>query len=75
MEKGGRFSTSIPYSPCSHGDQEIHVHLVAAVSNGLIAEYYDSNLNSLLGAMFKNHIELDNNGYISPQINLDLGLK
>lgn len=49
-----------------HGDQEIHVHLVAAVSNGLIAEYYDSNLNSLLGAMFKNHIELDNNGYISP---------
>ena len=49
-----------------HGDQEIHVHLVA-VSNGLIAEYYDSNLNSLLGAMFKNHIELDNNGIFHPK--------
>lgn len=48
-----------------HGDQEIHSHLVSSIPNGLIAEYYDSNLNSLLSAMFKTHIVLDGDGYIS----------
>lgn len=48
-----------------HGDQEIHSHLVSAVPNGLIAEYYDTNLNSLLNAMFRTHIVLDEQGHIA----------
>lgn len=49
-----------------HGDQEIHAHLVAAVSNGLIAEYYDTDLNTLLSAMFKTHMKLDKDGMLVP---------
>lgn len=59
-----------------HGDQEIHSHLVSSISNGLIAEYYDTNLNSLLSAMFKQHIVLDNDGCISapsgPGVGVDI---
>lgn len=47
-----------------HGDQEIHTHLVSAVPNGLIAEYYDNNTNVLLKEMFPSVIKLDVKGYI-----------
>ena len=51
-----------------HGDQEIHTHLVSAVPNGLIAEYYDSNTNILLKEMFASHIKLDTDGCVqAPQ--------
>jgi L-alanine-DL-glutamate epimerase-like enolase superfamily enzyme len=49
-----------------HGDQEIHVHLVASISNGLIVEYYDTNTNVLRDRMFKNKLKLKNNGMVSP---------
>lgn len=48
-----------------HGDQEIHTHLVSAVPNGLIAEYYDSNTNALLKDMFVSNIRLDAGGNVS----------
>ena len=46
-----------------HGDQDIHSQLVGSISNGLIVEYYDSNLNSLLKA-FSNHIMISTDGTI-----------
>lgn len=55
---------NIPIAP--HGDQEIHVHLVAAVANGLIVEYYDTNTNVLRDRMFKNKTQLNPNGTVSP---------
>lgn len=57
-----------------HGDQEIHSHLVSAIPNGLIAEYYDTNLNSLLNAMFRTHITLDDDGCISPPSGPGIGV-
>lgn len=48
-----------------HGDQEIHTHLVSAIPNGLIVEYYDNNTNSLLNDMFSSHIRLDANGCVT----------
>lgn len=54
----------IPVAP--HGDQEIHVHLVAAVPNGLIVEYYDNSLNTLKEVMFEESLELDDDGALSP---------
>lgn len=54
----------IPVAP--HGDQEIHVHLVAAVSNGLIVEYYDNSLNTLKEVMFEESLQLDKDGALSP---------
>lgn len=47
-----------------HGDQEIHTHLVSAVPNGLIVEYYDNNTNSLLRDMFPGHIRLNADGCV-----------
>lgn len=48
-----------------HGDQEIHTHLVSAVPNGLIVEYYDNNTNSLLSELFRSHIRLDKEGCVA----------
>lgn len=47
-----------------HGDQEVHMHLVSAVPNGLIAEYYDNNTNALLKEMFREPVKLDAGGCI-----------
>ncbi len=55
---------NIPIAP--HGDQEIHVHLVSSVANGLIVEYYDTNTNVLKDRMFKNKMTLNPNGTVSP---------
>jgi D-arabinonate dehydratase len=64
----------IPVAP--HGDQEIHVHLVAAVPNGLIVEYYDNSLNRLKDAMFRQQLEVNADGSISapkrPGLGFDL---
>jgi len=48
-----------------HGDQEIHAHLVSAIPNGLIVEFYDNNLNTLKEKMFKNHLTLDAEGNVA----------
>ncbi|MFA7493282.1 MAG: mandelate racemase/muconate lactonizing enzyme family protein [Proteiniphilum sp.] len=58
-----------------HGSQEIHVHLVASVSNGLIVEYYDSNTNALRDRMFKNKLTLNADGTVSPYESPGLGIE
>lgn len=58
-----------------HGDQEIHAHLVSAIPNGLIAEFYDNNTNALLQAMFKNPMQLDSDGEIFPPMAPGLGVE
>lgn len=61
----------LPIAP--HGDQEIHVHLVAAIPNGLMVEYYDNNLNALKDTMFEQRLELGADGTISAPKNPGLG--
>ncbi len=63
----------IPVAP--HGDQEIHVHLVASIANGLIVEYYDANTNVLIDRMFKNKIALNPNGTVSPSESPGIGVE
>ena len=67
----------VPVAP--HGDQEIHVHLVAAIPNGLIVEYYDNGLNRLKEAMFHQQLELNEDGSLSvparPGLGFDLNHK
>jgi len=66
-----------PVAP--HGDQEVHVHLVAAVPNGLIVEYYDNSLNTLKDVMFEQRLELNEDGSITvpnrPGLGFDLDRK
>ena len=57
-----------------HGDQEVHTHLVSAIPNGLIAEYYDNNTNALLKEMFTEPIKLDERGCISAPNKPGLGV-
>ena len=58
-----------------HGDQEIHTHLVSAIPNGLIVEYYDNNTNSLLKDMFMDHIRLDTQGCVAVPSRPGLGVE
>jgi D-arabinonate dehydratase len=49
-----------------HGAQEVHVHLVAAVANGLILEYYRDTVNPLWGTMYQHTLRLNDDGTLSP---------
>ena len=37
-----------------HGSQDIHIHLVAAISNGLILEYYRDSVDPMWGSIYHN---------------------
>ena len=62
-----------------HGDQEIHAHLVSAIPNGLIVEYYDNNLNTLKEKMFNSHLTIDGEGNVAvpalPGIGFDINFE
>ncbi len=49
-----------------HGPQEIHVHLVAAISNGLIVEYYRDSFNPMWGKIYKHTVRLNSEGSLTP---------
>src|SRR5258706_12150861 len=47
-----------------HGAQEVHVHLAAAISNGLILEYYRETVDPLRLQIFEEKLELDEDGCV-----------
>jgi D-arabinonate dehydratase len=53
----------LPIAP--HGSQDVHVHLVAAIPNGLIVEYYRDSTNPLWGTMFEETLMLKD-GFLMP---------
>ena len=56
-----------------HGAQEVHIHLVSAVSNGLILEYYRDTVNPMHGKTWKHHLRIED-GYVYPPELPGLGL-
>jgi D-arabinonate dehydratase len=59
-----------------HGSQEVHAHLVSAVPNGLIAEFYDNNTNVLRKDMFLDEpLKLDENGNVRVPDRPGLGVR
>ena len=48
-----------------HGDQEIHLHLVGAIPNGLIVEYYRETVDVNRGHIFEEKLALDEDGYLT----------
>ena len=48
-----------------HGDQEIHLHLVGAISNGLIVEFYRETVDVNRGNIFEEKMSLDEDGYLT----------
>ncbi|MFC1860468.1 mandelate racemase/muconate lactonizing enzyme family protein [Chloroflexota bacterium] len=53
----------LPMAP--HGNQDVHVHLVAAIPNGLIVEYYRGTINPMWDKMFKEQL-IFKDGYLEP---------
>ena len=52
-----------------HGAQEVHIHLVSAIANGLILEFYRETVDPLRGKIFKEPMKLDKDGCVQvPQL-------
>jgi D-arabinonate dehydratase len=49
-----------------HGAQEIHVHLVAAIVNGLILEFYPVRFDPMRAEIYPHPLELNDDGTVSP---------
>jgi L-alanine-DL-glutamate epimerase-like enolase superfamily enzyme len=48
-----------------HGSQDIHIHLVAAISNGLMLEYYRDTVDPLWARIYCNLLTLNADGTVS----------
>ena len=62
----------LPVAP--HGNQDVHVHLVSAVPNGLTVEYYSDSTDPMWGSMFKHTLEVKD-GHVSPPDRPGLGIE
>jgi D-arabinonate dehydratase len=49
-----------------HGAQEIHIHLVAAIANGLILEFYPRQFDPMWGQIYRDTLQLNEDGTVSP---------
>jgi L-alanine-DL-glutamate epimerase-like enolase superfamily enzyme len=49
-----------------HGPQEVHVHLVAAIANGLILEFYRDTVDPMWGKVYHHTLRLNEDGTVSP---------
>jgi L-alanine-DL-glutamate epimerase-like enolase superfamily enzyme len=58
-----------------HGAQEVHVHLVAAIANGLILEYYRDTVDPLWGTLYRHTLRLNPDGTVSPPNVPGLGIE
>ena len=56
-------SQDLPIAP--HGNQQVHVQLVAAIPNGLTVEYYRASTDPMWGEMFEDTLMIKD-GYVSP---------
>ncbi len=57
-----------------HGAQEAHIHLVAAIPNGLILEYYRDTVNPMHGKVWKHELRIED-GYVYAPDRPGLGLE
>ena len=49
-----------------HGSQDIHIHLVSAISNGLLLEFHRDSTNPLWATMYHHPLRLNDDGTVSP---------
>jgi L-alanine-DL-glutamate epimerase-like enolase superfamily enzyme len=49
-----------------HGSQYIHIHLVAAIPNGLILEYYRDSVDPMHGKIYRDELELKDGRVYAP---------
>ena len=56
-----------------HGNQEVHVHLVSAIPNGLTVEYYRGITDPMWGEMFEETLQVED-GFVSPPDRPGIGI-
>ena len=57
-----------------HGSQEVHIHLVAAISNGLILEYYRDSVDPMHGKIYTEPLLIED-GYVYAPDRPGLGIE
>ena len=57
-----------------HGNQQIHVHLVCAIPNGLTVEYYRNTTDPMWGKTYLNTLQVED-GFVSPPNEPGLGIE
>lgn len=57
-----------------HGAQEVHIHLVSAIPNGLILEYYRDSVNPMHGKVWQHELDIKD-GYVYAPDRPGLGLE
>ena len=62
----------LPIAP--HGNQDVHVHLVSAIPNGLTVEYYSNSTDPMWGRMFKETLMVKD-GHVSPPDRPGMGIE
>ncbi len=61
----------LPIAP--HGNQEVHVQLVAAIPNGLTVEYYRGSTDPMWDRMFEETLMIED-GYVRPSALPGMGI-
>jgi L-alanine-DL-glutamate epimerase-like enolase superfamily enzyme len=49
-----------------HGSQDIHIHLVSSISNGLLLEFHRGSTNPMWAKMYNHSLTLNDDGTVSP---------
>ncbi len=49
-----------------HGSQDVHIHLVSAISNGLILEFYRDSFDPMWGKIYHDTLRVNADGTVSP---------
>ena len=57
-----------------HGSQDIHIHLVAAISNGLILEFYRDTVDPMWGRIYRETLQLNEDGTVSAPMAPGIGI-
>ena len=66
---------SVDLDIAPYGSQDIHVHLVAAIVNGLILEFYRDSTDPMWGRIYKNTLRLNDDGTVSPPNDPGIGIE
>ena len=64
--KVAAFAQAYDIDIAPHGSQTVHVHLVAAISNGLILEYYPEQFDPMHNKIFTTTLGLNADGTVTP---------
>jgi D-arabinonate dehydratase len=58
-----------------HGSQDVHIHLVSAIANGLILEFYPTRFDPMREQIYRQPLELNDDGTVSPPEMPGIGLE